>query len=238
MKVSVIALTWNRLNGLGATLLKLSNQTYKDFDVHISNGNLKKTNTVDKYCNAFKDKLNISVYHEGNDNFAFRRMTLARDLAKSGSDIILFIDDDVDFPENYIENCISQYEPNTYKSCYAWYFTSNVDYYMGRHRVKTNDKPVHYAGTGLGMVDAKIFLEDGLFDVPECAYQVEDLWLSYYADHVMGWSLGWIENSNTTVGGRDKVALSRTVRVAGCNKNDFFSELTINYGWKPAITVG
>jgi hypothetical protein len=84
------------------------------------------------------------------------------------------------------------------------------------------------------MVDAKIFLEDGLFNVPKCAYQVEDLWLSYYADHVMNWKLGWIENSNTLVGGRDSVALSRMVKKAGCNKNDFFSELSLMYGWNPA----
>jgi glycosyltransferase involved in cell wall biosynthesis len=48
MKVSIIILTWQRLQGLGATLESLERQTFKDFDVYISNGNMSRQTKVNK----------------------------------------------------------------------------------------------------------------------------------------------------------------------------------------------
>lgn len=235
MKVSVILLTWQRLNGLPTILQSLADQTYKDFDLYVSNGNLERQETVEKYSRSFKDKLNMHLSHDGNDDFSFRRMFIAQRLAKNGTDVILFIDDDVGIPKDYIEKCLLQYEPNTYKSGYAWYFTNKISYYSGRVRVFDQDSPVHYAGTGLAMIDAKIFLEEGLMQAPPCAYKIEDLWLSYYANHVLGWKLSWIKDTGAEVFGRDKFALNRQVKNSDCNKDDFFSDLALNRGWDLSI---
>jgi glycosyltransferase involved in cell wall biosynthesis len=232
MKVSVIILTWKRIKNLPSTLQSLSDQTYKDFDVYVSNGNLDRQGSINKYCALFKDKLNLHLSHDGNENSSFRRIFVAKELAKSGTDVVLFIDDDVVIPKTYIETCLSQYEPNTYKSGYAWYFTKNTSYYKQRFRSVDEKDPVHYAGTAVSMIDARIFLEDGLLDAPACAYKIEDLWLSYYANHVLGWKLGYIKNHGAKIFGRDSVALAQQVKDSDCNKDKLLSDLTINYGWK------
>jgi hypothetical protein len=48
---------------------------------------------------------------------------------------------------------------------------------------------VKYCGTGGLVCDTKIFLEPGLFRCPRRYWFAEDLWLSYYADHVLGWDV-------------------------------------------------
>jgi glycosyltransferase involved in cell wall biosynthesis len=232
MKVSVILLTWKRIKNLVSTLESLSNQTYKDFDVYVSNGNLDRQETLERYCKLFKDRLSIQISHDGNEHYSFRRIFVARKLALTGTEVILFIDDDVEIPNNYIKNCLSQYEPNTYKSGYAWHFTSNVRYYKQRFRVTNEEHPVHYAGTAVSMIDAKIFLEDGLLEAPPCAYRIEDLWMSYYASHVLGWKLSYIKDHKAKIFGRDSVALAQQVKDSGCNKDELFFDLVTNYGWK------
>jgi hypothetical protein len=158
-------------------------------------------------------------------------MFVAKKALEQGAEVILFIDDDVTIPDNYVETCLAQYEPKTYKSGYSWYFTTNTSYYNGRIRVTNERDPVHYAGTGIAMIDASIFLEEGLLNAPTCAYKIEDLWLSYYANHVLGWKLGWIKDSGARVFGKDNVALNREVKRSNCNKDDFFSYLTLERGW-------
>jgi hypothetical protein len=70
---------------------------------------------------------------------------------------------------------------------------------------------------------------------PPCAYKIEDLWLSYYANHVLGWNLSWIKDTGAEVFGRDKFALNRQVKNSDCNKDDFFSDLALNRGWNLSI---
>jgi glycosyltransferase involved in cell wall biosynthesis len=230
-KITIIILTWQRLSNLGSILSELSDQTYKDFEVRVSNGNLKRVGTVEKYVSNFKDKLSISVSHDGNDEMAFRRIGIAKEVAKSGTEIVMFIDDDVSIPIDYVATCLSQYEDKSYKSAYSWFFTNPKSYYKSRVRVVSDTQPVHYGGTGLAMVDAKIFLEDGLLSPPSCGKLVEDLWLSYYADHVMGWKVSWIKDANARVYGLDAFALNKVVKNSECNKDDFLAELTSKFGW-------
>jgi hypothetical protein len=73
MKTTVVLLTWQMLTFIKRTLISLSQQSYKDFDVHISNGNLKLSDSVNKYAEMFSDRLNIRVTHDGNDIGTFRR---------------------------------------------------------------------------------------------------------------------------------------------------------------------
>jgi hypothetical protein len=39
------------------------------------------------------------------------------------------------------------------------------------------------------VVDTRVFREPGLFRCPKRFWFVEDLWLSYYASHVLSWEL-------------------------------------------------
>lgn len=232
-KVTIVLMTWKRISMLKETLRDLEAQTYKDFDLYISNGNLEHARYVDKFTNQFKNKLNIRVSHDGNDQKSFRRLIAARKMAQEGTEIILFIDDDIELPPTYVETVLAQYEPKTYKSGFAWgFFNGGSDYYKHRKRRVNNSFIVHYCGTGIAMVDAKIFLEDGLFNAPAGAMGIEDLWLSYYAQHIMKWNLAYMEvPKGTIIGGDDAVALFKTYLDTDYTKADFLREL-VAMGWK------
>lgn len=233
-KIAIILLTWQRIPNLKNTLKMLSLQSYKDFDVFISNANLnsKKISVIDKYLWHYTNpkKLNITLLHDGNDMYTFRRLTVARDLAKQGYEIILYIDDDVTIDKDHVKKCVDSFQPKTYMSEYAWcFYKSGRTYYKGRQRRKDNDKTINYCGTAVAMIDASIFLEEGLFDYPEGALKIEDLWLSFYAQHILGWNLMYLE-LNSSVAGKDSVALFRTVQRDEINKDTFLRKL-VDMGW-------
>lgn len=236
MKVAVVLLTWQRFNALKYTLQDLSRQTRNDFDIIISNGNLKERaiNSIDKYVKYYgKHNLNMYVRHDGNDLYAFRRFTVGKDLAEQGYDIVMFIDDDVRVPPGYVAKCLEQYEPKTYKSGFAWVLHhKGSSYYKHRTRKWDNKEQVHYCGTGFSMIDASIFLDPGLIKkAPEAALKIEDLWLSYYAQHVKGWRLAYMECPGVELGGADSVALYKQIQKDPVNKTHFLHQL-VKMGWK------
>jgi glycosyltransferase involved in cell wall biosynthesis len=238
VRVTVVLLTWQRIGNLKTTLESLSNQTFANFEVYITNANLTQKSAVDKSAKRYADRLKIRVSHDGNDLFAFRRMTVGKRLAEEGTDIILFIDDDVTFDESYVETCLRYYEPKSYKSGFAWNFQNNGnDYYGKRSRVTNTHTVIHYCGTGISIIDASIFLDNNLIKkAPSSALKIEDLWLSYYAQHVKKWKLGYIPVEGVILGGADGVALYKQIlndkKSGGINKADFLRELVKDYGWK------
>lgn len=237
-RVTVVLLTWQRLAFLKKTLLLLSNQTYKDFDVRITNANIPKADAINRVAASFKDRLNISISHDGNDIKAFRRFTVGNELAKSGTEVVLFIDDDITFSADYVENLVSNYEPKKYKSGFAWNFQKGgQDYYRYRTRRWDNEERIHYCGTGISMVDASIFLDQRLFAAPPEAYYIEDLWLSYFAQHVMKWDLEYVNVGNVHIGGADQHALYKKILSEKKtdsipDKADFLRLLVTKYKWK------
>jgi glycosyltransferase involved in cell wall biosynthesis len=236
LKVVVVLLTWQRISNLKNTMALLAKQTYKNFDVHITNANLsdRAVSSIDKYVSVYRQKgMSISVSHDGNDLRAFRRFTVGKDLAEKGYDVVMFIDDDISFPSRYIQRCLEQYEPKSYKSGFAWSFhNKGSSYYKYRTRHWDNNQQIHYCGTGISMVDASIFLEKGLIQkAPEAAYKIEDVWLSYYAQHVMKWKLEYMETPGVIIGGSDSVALYKEIQKDKTNKDHFLREL-VKMGWK------
>jgi hypothetical protein len=87
------------------------------------------------------------------------------------------------------------------------------------------------------MIDASIFLDDRIFSAPKEAYLVEDLWLSYFSDHVMKWDLKYIPMKNVHIGGSDQNALYKKImrdkRTEGAaDKADLLRILVKKYKWK------
>lgn len=236
-KVAIIILTWKRISALKHTLKELNNQTYKDFTVYITNGNLneKQKGVVEKHANFFKDTMKIRLSHDGNGWMSFRRYLIAQKLAKEGFDIIMWLDDDINIPRTYVETCLSHYEPQTYKSGFAWYFEQNGrDYYKKRKRVNDNKTIIHYCGSGVSMADASIFLDEAIFDnLPDEAINIEDLWFSYYVHTKPGWRLGWMPIPGVVIGGDDAVALFKEIRDGDKKKNKAaFLVKLVRSGWK------
>lgn len=237
--ITVVLLTWQRLSSLKRTLSSLSNQTYSSFNIRVSNANLVKFKYVESVCKMFDGKLDIEVSHEGNDMFAFRRFSVGKNLAERGTDIILFIDDDVIIPNDYIEQCLRYYEEKSYKSGFAWRLDrGGSNYYKYRTRIHDPKGKVHYCGTGLSMIDARIFLDPRLIrDAPPEALKIEDLWLSYFAQRVLKWKLAPIPQENVILGGADQVALYKQVlkekhSIQAPDKADFLRLLVNKYKWK------
>lgn len=235
LKIVVVLLTWQRLNNLASVLNKLHKQSYRNFDVVISNGNLKEhaIAKIEKYAQHFSNKgLNVFVRHDGNSLKTFRRLHVGKDLAEAGYDVVLFIDDDVTIPTSYISRSIAQYEPKTYKSGFAWrFFNRGRNYYKFRQRVTNHREEIHYCGTGFSMIDASIFLDNDLINnAPKAAYTIEDLWLSYFVYHKPGWSLQYMDSPGVALSGGDSVALYRQVQRSEINKADFLRQL-VAMGW-------
>jgi glycosyltransferase involved in cell wall biosynthesis len=232
MKTAIVLLTWKRIGNLKLTLNMLQKQTNKNFDVFISNGNLEERSRliVERYAKSFP-KLNIEVSHDGNDQFTFRRFTKGRELAKRGYEVIMYLDDDVTIGQQYVDKALSQYEPRSYKSGYAWKFLDNGgNYYKKRYKVFNKTDRVHYCGTGVSMIDASIFLNKELFNAPEGADKIEDLWLSYFVDSQEGWSNRYMDVGDITIRGADDVALFKQVGGSPLNKAVFLRKL-VDLGW-------
>lgn len=231
-RVAIGLMTWQRIPELRDTLEDLSKQTFKDFTLYISNGNLEKADDVEDIVTKFGQRLKIVLSHDGNEEKTFRRLHLGRKMATEKAQVILFIDDDIEYSNRYVAKALKEYEPKTYKSGFAWSFTDNgSDYYQKRIRRWDNEEKIHYCGTGVSMVDPSIFLDDSLFDAPEGAMGIEDLWLSYYADHVLSWKLAYMNvKQDCKINGADEVALYRTYLNAEYTKADFLREL-VDMGW-------
>ena len=163
----------------------------------------------------------------------FSGSVIAYKLAEAGYDIVMFIDDDVTFPTSYISRCLDQYEPKSYKSGFAWILHhKGSSYYKHRTRVYDNEKQVHYCGTGFSMIDASIFLDPGLIKkAPRAAYKIEDLWLSFYAQHIKKWKLAYMHTPGVVLAGADSVALYKQIQTDPVNKTDFLHQL-VKRGWK------
>ncbi len=153
-------------------------------------------------------------------------------MAESGIDVVFFIDDDIRIPQNYIELALAQYEKRTYSSSYAWTFQDNgSDYYKKRTRVYDNNESIKYCGAGVSMIDSSIFLDKGLFEVLPGAYEIDDLWLSYYADHVAKYKLRYLDIPGVSIKGNDSVALLWTIKNKDYTKKEFLIDL-VSFGWK------
>lgn len=230
--VCIGLMTWQRIPELRETLEDLKKQSFKDFTLYISNGNLDEADEVDAIVNRFGAGLKIKVSHDGNDMKTFRRLYQGKQMANDGADVIFFIDDDIEYGPRYLARALKEYEPKTYKSGFAWSFSDHgSNYYSKRARRWDNNNIIHYCGTGVSMIDPAIFLEDGLFDAPDGAMGIEDLWLSYYADQILKWRLKYMNvKDHCKINGADEVALYKTFLNSEYTKADFLREL-VAMGW-------
>ncbi len=128
----------------------------------------------------------VTIHHSEINIGGFGRFELASQLA-GATDRVVFIDDDVNFSNDALQRLCEEYQPRTIRSFYAFQLNNPADYFA-----RTVLDPGHkadYCGTGGMICDSSIFKEKGLFACPKEYWFIEDLWLSYYAKHIMGWEL-------------------------------------------------
>jgi hypothetical protein len=140
---------------------------------------------VDAAAAAASD-LEVDVVHSSRNIGGFGRFYIARRLADDFPHVIFLDDDQVPAPD-FVETLVAESTPKTIRGTWAFRFRSARSYW-DRVAAAPGER-VKFCGNGGMISDSSIFLETGLFKCPHRFWFVEDLWLSYYADHVMQWHL-------------------------------------------------
>lgn len=220
-KVIIIMCIWKRVNNLDKILTCLSNQTYKNFKLVIwDNSEQKKEveNIISKY------KLDIDIIKSEKNIGGIGRFYAAKKYQNEYKTVIFFDDDQ--FPqENFVEIMVKNYEPHTIKSRHCYKIVSKTDYW-NRRKIMPNNTNINYCGTCGMVLDSEIFKFDDLFNFPEEYLFIEDLWISFYAQHKLRWKLQSIDVPLTLVDdGKDQF------RGLINKKSDFLKYLVEKQKW-------
>jgi hypothetical protein len=119
---------------------------------------------------------------------SFARFYLARDLAAT-HDAIVFIDDDQDFGGSMVADQLASFAPRSLAGWWAFTYRPGARTYAQRDRVEVPLAAADYVGIGGMVAHSMVFTQASLFRCPRRYWFVDDIWLSYYASHILGWQL-------------------------------------------------
>jgi GT2 family glycosyltransferase len=187
-KVILIMCIWKRVNNLDKILNCLSTQTYKNFKLVIWD-NTDEKKEVEKIVSKFK--IDVDVIKSEKNIGGIGRFYAAKQYQKNYRTVIFFDDDQLP-KDNFIEIMVKNFEPSTVKSRHSYKILSNSDYW-NRKKISAGGTNVNYCGTGGMVLDSNIFKYDDLFNCPIEYTFVEDLWLSFFAQHKLNWKLQSID---------------------------------------------
>jgi hypothetical protein len=187
-KVAIIMCIWKRVNNLNEILKCLQKQTYKNFKLIIwDNSNEKEE--VEKIVSKFD--LDIDIIKSETNIGGIGRFYAAKNV-KDIYRTIIFFDDDQFPKEGFVETMVKKYEPNTIKSRHCYKILDNKDYWK-RRRIQQGGTNINYSGTCGMVLDSKIFSHEELFTCPKQFTFIEDLWLSFFAQHKLRWKMESID---------------------------------------------
>ena len=236
--IALIVLTYNRINSFESMATMINNQTYKNFSLYIydSGPHFKSIEAISK---RIIKNVHYTLMHTDINEGCWRRHELAHDLAKQGYKKILFLDDDIVIPNNYIELCLDQYEENTYKSWWAWDLMGGNNYDVDRVRILDKKIPANYCGTGVSIIDSSIFLDDNYFNIPiEETKWIDDIWLSFYSKNVLGWNISYLDVPGVSFANSAGDSNAMYTKIAqgsiiNMSKKDYLIFLKNKYDWNP-----
>lgn len=182
--VAIVICVWRRPERLAQTVELLARQRDVSIELHVWNNNRAASADVDAVLE--RAPFPATVTHSARNVGGFGRFYLSRTLAATYP-FVVFIDDDVTFPETMARDFAAESVPGQISSFWAFRFV-DADDFFARAAVQPGER-VDYCGTGGTVVDTSVFLEPGLFLCPRRYWFVEDLWLSYYANRILGWDL-------------------------------------------------
>jgi hypothetical protein len=137
---------------------------------------------ISKYNGIEVDVLN-SIFNVGG----FGRFYLAKKISNKFP-LVIFIDDDQNLGNRAIHQLWSEGATDRISAWWAFNFQS-ADDYLDRKEVSPGEEAT-YCGTGGMVCPTWVFEHDALFNkCPKKFWFIEDLWLSYFADHVLGMDL-------------------------------------------------
>lgn len=184
--------------------------------------------------------LDIVYKRADKDTSPWRRFTAGKALAEAGYEAVLFLDDDICIPPDYIEKAVSLYEPCSYKSWWAWDLNGGYAYEKDRIRILKPNTGVNYCGTGASVIDPRVFADPDFYilPTPDTIWGMEDVWLSYFSKERLGWKLEYldIDGISFSADADDDNALYRAVENktrTSITKREFVELLKSQYGWSP-----
>lgn len=222
----VIMCVWKRVDGFIKTIEQLNKQTLRDFKLFIWNNN---PDLEEEFLEALKLAKFKYEMHTSHDNIGgFGRFYYAKHIRRSEGllDYCVFVDDDQTFEKDTLSILLSEAKPNNITSQWGWEFTG-YDYYGESARIERKPgESLHYTGTGGMVVDMRLFDSDGLYKCPKEYWFVEDLWMSFYANHYLNYSL--TKSACKVINGDDEHSLYKVVFDI---KKKMLKDLIDNYKW-------
>lgn len=181
--VPVVFCVWRRPHRLRETVESLAAQSHPAIRLCVWNNNPSVRTLVDTALAGVGD---VDVVHSTRNVGGFGRFYFARRIANEHPAVVFLDDDQVPGPE-FVATLLRELTPETLRSTWGFRFRG-TSHYWDRDAAAPGQR-VKYCGTNGMICDTRVFLEPGLFRCPRRFWFVEDLWLSYYADHVLGWGL-------------------------------------------------
>ena len=222
----VIMCTWKRVDGFNNVVKQLNSQTFKNFKLFVWNNNPSLENDFKRALSYAK--FDYELYTSPKNIGGFGRFYYAKQIRRNPGlmDYCVFIDDDQTFDSNLLATFISEAKSNTILSQWGWEFTQLNYYGEESRRQRLPGETLHYAGTGGMIADMRVFESEGLFDCPTQYWFVEDLWLSFYANHILGFNL--VKSSAVMKNGDDQHSLYKIVKDL---KTPMLIDLVEKYKW-------
>ena len=182
MNIAVVMCTYRRPEKLHKTLTQLAAQRYKGFDLHIVNNNPEIADIVD--AEAHNSVLHVDVQHNDENHGSYARIEKMVEL-RDRYDWFMTLDDDMVFGPGLLQGWVDQITPDVVYSFGGWRFIGN---YWQRERVPVGEVAPYLWGGNM-FLPSDAMRDDGVLDLHQDYWMCEDLWLSYYLDHVLGYYL-------------------------------------------------
>jgi hypothetical protein len=217
--------TWRRPHLLATTAQSLAAQE-TPIRLCIWNNGRRVRRQIDKIVSGITD-FDVDVVHSERNVGGFGRFYIARSLA-THHPYAVFLDDDQLPAPDFVTALLADFAAETVRGHWAFRF-NGTERYSDRVPALPGER-VKYCGTGGMICDTRLFLDPGLFTCPRRFWFVEDLWLSYYADHVRGWPL--YKSAAEVVMRRDE---HDQFRLTMPTKDRLFRYL-VRKGWNPLLS--
>ncbi|KAG5178650.1 hypothetical protein JKP88DRAFT_329340, partial [Tribonema minus] len=194
--IHVFLVTWGRVHLLHETiqsLVQLQTVAHR-VRLHIWNNNPLIREQVDAIVTLFPS-ITLDVIHSKINLFSYARfLHIKKVMAQEQLDYVVIVDDDQQFPPDYLEQLWNDRRPRTYTSWWGRkfkgqsYFKGVPDYKELANGARPDIKDFDYAGPGGCIIDANAFAMAATLAIPQRYATLDDLWLSYVM-HMAHWSV-------------------------------------------------
>lgn len=184
--IPIIICMWNRIERFDDIIDDLNNQIYSNFHLYIWNNNINYNDDLLELISEKKQKFNISWYNCDENIGGIGRFIMTKYLLNSKKcPYVIFMDDDQHIGNSVIKDLIEIKKKNT---SYHWSgrkFYRRKNYWDGWSNIYSTDgkyyERLDYGGTGIMVIDTKVFNDETFYYLNRRYIFIEDLWLSYYS---------------------------------------------------------